>query len=105
MFLVENSAEIIKGTFVPTVIEKLNVVMPHFVVDVVTVDLLDLWPLSRHRCYLRGMRRDAIVDGIPAPIQSFGKVNGASFDCSNGSMPRLPILFTMCWLVFTTEIS
>lgn len=92
VFLVENSSEIVKGTFLPSVIAELNVLIPHFLVDVVTVDLMDLWPMSRHRCYLRGMRRDAVVGRIPPPINSFGQVSGASFYVPHDSIPLAHLL-------------
>ena len=77
MFVLENSPELFGTPFLANMLEKLDACIPFFTVDVKVLELNDLWPSKRHRLYVRGMRKDCVVEQIPDPIATLGQVAGA----------------------------
>ena len=78
MFLIENSPEMYGTDFLANMLEKLDACIPFFTIDVKILELNDIWPCKRNRLYVRGMRKDCLLDKIPEPIQYIAHASGAN---------------------------
>lgn len=76
-FLVENSSLLAKSAFLRDVMQYLSAALPWFVVDYVKQDLQAVFPHSRSRVWLRGLRRDCCKQNIiPQPVRDPWKLAG-----------------------------
>ncbi|CAK0877406.1 unnamed protein product [Prorocentrum cordatum] len=69
MFLIENSCNMKSYAFFWEMFRRLASCIPFFAIDVVELDLADIYPHRRRRMWLRGMRRDACGhSSLPQPL-------------------------------------
>ena len=62
-FLIENSSRLAKTAFLREALEYFRAAIPWFVVDYVVQDLRSMFPHSRTRVWIRGLRRDCCPSG------------------------------------------
>ena len=75
IFVLENSPCILtnqvvfRNGYLDMVQQRLELLLPFFVIDFVILPLIEMIPHSRTRLFLRGMRRDACRYTIPSPLR------------------------------------
>ncbi|CAE7443318.1 haeIIIM [Symbiodinium sp. CCMP2592] len=68
--VLENSSLLLTSPFLAEIMRRLEISVPFFHWEVCKSDLSRIFPQSRERCWLRGMRRDAMLASkLPAPLQ------------------------------------
>ena len=68
--VIENSSLLLTSPFLAEIMRRLEISVPFFRWEVCKSDLSQIFPHSRERCWLRGMRRDAMLASeLPAPLQ------------------------------------